>query len=125
LKQRKNFLYFFLEKKKLFDKKMTYVIAQNSGKQYLLKPGQYYDVDFLKKATLGDFFYFQKLLFFKKDNKIQVGHPFLGKSEISAKIVQQVKGRKIIVLKTKPKKKYTRIRGHRQQYTRVQIDIKN
>jgi large subunit ribosomal protein L21 len=37
-------------------------------------------------------------------------------------IQQEVKGDKITVLKTKPKKKYTRTRGHRQSYTRVMIE---
>ena len=59
---------------------------------------------------------------FLNNNKIQLGQPFLENSKIPAKIIQQVKGKKITVLKTKPKKKYTRTRGHRQPYTRVQID---
>lgn len=101
---------------------MKYAIAQTSGKQFLLKPGQWYDVDYIKNGNLGDFISIKKILFFRKNNAIQLGEPFLGKSEIPAKIIQQVKGKKIIVLKTKPKKKYTRTRGHRQPYTRVQID---
>jgi large subunit ribosomal protein L21 len=103
---------------------MKYAIAQTSGKQFLLKPGQWYDVDYIKNVNLGDFISIKKILFFRKNNAIQLGEPFLGKSEIPAKIIQQVKGKKIIVLKTKPKKKYTRTRGHRQPYTRVQIDTK-
>jgi large subunit ribosomal protein L21 len=101
---------------------MKYAIAQTSGKQFLLKPGQWYDVDSIKDANLGDFIYLNKILFFRKDDKIQIGKPFLVNSQIPAKIIQQVKGPKITVLKTKPKKKYTRTRGHRQSYTRVQID---
>lgn len=101
---------------------MKYVIAQTSGKQFLLKPGQWYDIDFIKNALLGDFLYLNKILFFRKDNQIQLGKPFLTNSQISAKIIQQVKGQKITVLKTKPKKKYTRTRGHRQSFTRIQID---
>ena len=62
------------------------------------------------------------ILIFRNDNKIQIGQPFLENSKIPAKIIQQVKGKKITVLKTKPKKRYTRTRGHRQAYTRVQID---
>ena len=93
---------------------MKYAIAQTSGKQFLLKPGQWYDVDLIKNVNLGDFIYI--------NNQIQLGKPFLGNTQIPAKIVQQVKGEKILVLKTKPKKKYTRTRGHRQPYTRVQID---
>jgi large subunit ribosomal protein L21 len=101
---------------------MKYAIAQTSGKQFLLKPGQWYDVDFIKDANIGDFIYLNKILFFRNQNKIQLGQPFLENSQIPAKIIQQVKGKKIMVLKTKPKKKYTRTRGHRQPYTRVQID---
>jgi large subunit ribosomal protein L21 len=101
---------------------MKYAIAQTSGKQFLLKPGQWYDVDFINNANIGDFIYLNKVLFFRNDNKIQLGQPFLETSQIPAQIIQQVKGKKITVLKTKPKKKYTRTRGHRQPYTRVQID---
>jgi large subunit ribosomal protein L21 len=101
---------------------MKYVIAQTSGKQFFLKPGEWYDVDFINNCKLGDFLYLNKILFFRNDKKIQIGKPFLINSQIPAKIIQQVKGPKIIVLKTKPKKKYTRTRGHRQDYTRIQID---
>ena len=101
---------------------LKYAIAQTSGKQFLLKPGQWYDVDFIKDASIGDVIFLNKILFFRNQNKIQVGQPFLENSQIPAKIIQQVKGKKITVLKTKPKKKYTRTRGHRQSYTRVQID---
>lgn len=103
----------------------SYAIAQTSGKQFLLKPGQWYDIDLIKNGKLGDFIAMNKILFFRKNNLIQLGKPFLGMSQIPAKIIQQVKGTKIIVLKTKPKKKYTRTRGHRQPYTRVQIDSLN
>ena len=121
-------IYLYLAKKihvKIGTKKkenMKYAIAQTSGKQFFLKPGQWYDVDLIKNVNLGDFIYMNKVLFFRNKNNVQVGKPFLGKSQIPAKIIQQVKGEKLIVLKTKPKKKYTRTRGHRQPYTRVQID---
>jgi len=82
-------------------------------------------VDFIKDANIGDFIYLNKILFLRNNNQIQIGQPFLENSQIPAKIIQQVKGKKITVLKTKPKKKYTRTRGHRQSYTRVQIDNLN
>lgn len=104
---------------------MKYAIAQTSGKQILLKPGQWYDIDYISNGNIGDYIYLNKILFFRNENKVQVGQPFLEGSKISAKIIQQVKGKKITVLKTKPKKNYTRTRGHRQSYTRVQIDYLN
>jgi large subunit ribosomal protein L21 len=102
---------------------MKYAIAQTSGKQLLLKPGQWYDVDLIKSVLLGDFIYLNRILLFRKLNQIQLGQPFLKTSQIPVKIIQQVKGPKLTVLKTKPKKKYTRTKGHRQSYTRVKIDI--
>jgi large subunit ribosomal protein L21 len=104
---------------------MKYAIAQTSGKQFLIKPGEWYDIDFIKNAKLGDYISLNKILFFRKENEIQIGKPFLINSQIPAKIIQQVKGPKITVLKTKPKKKYTRTRGHRQSYTRIQIEELN
>ena len=83
---------------------MKYAIAQTSGKQFLLKPGQWYDVDFIKDGKIGDYIYLNKVLFFRNDNKIQIGQPFLENSKIPAKIIQQVKGKKITVLKQNLKK---------------------
>lgn len=101
---------------------MNYVIAQTSGKQFVFKQGQWYDVDFIKNATLGSYVIFNRILFLRKQNQIQLGRPFLSESGITGKVLQQVKGKKITVLKTKPKKKYTRIKGHRQLYTRIRIE---
>lgn len=100
---------------------MKYAIAQTSGKQFLFKPGEWYDIDYIKEANIGDYVNFNKILFFRKENKIQLGQPFLENSQIAGQILQHVKGEKITILKTKPKKKYTRTRGHRQAYTRVKI----
>jgi len=101
---------------------MKYAIDQTSGKQFLVKPGEWYDIDFIRNGEVGDYIYLNKILFFRNENKIQIGRPFLKNSKIPARIIQQVKGKKITVLKTKPKKRYTRKNGHRQPYTRVQID---
>lgn len=101
---------------------MKYAIVQTSGKQFIVKPGEWYDMNFIKEGEIGDFINLNKILFFKNINKAQLGKPFLASSELYGKIIQQVKGKKITVLKTKPKKKYTRTKGHRQLYTRIKIE---
>lgn len=101
---------------------MKYAIIQISGKQFLVKSGQWYDIDVIKKSNSGDKLFFNKILLFKKEDMLQLGHPFLDNSKISASILRNVKGRKITILKTKPKKKYTRTQGHRSIYTRIQIN---
>jgi large subunit ribosomal protein L21 len=100
---------------------MKYAIVQTAGKQFQLKGNEWYDVDYIK-GEIGDYIYLNKILLFRNNNKIQMGYPFIEGSKIRAKIIEQVKGRKITVLKTKIKKNYTRVKGHRQLYTRIKID---
>lgn len=101
---------------------MKYAISQISGKQQVVKPGHWYDIDFIKNTKTGDFLLLTRILLLKNNNKIQLGYPFLSLSKIPAKIIQEVKSKKIMVLKTKPKKHYTRKKGHKQKYTRIQIN---
>jgi large subunit ribosomal protein L21 len=100
---------------------MKYAIAQVSGRQYILKSNQWYDIDYIPNSKVGDYVFLNKILFFRDLNKIQIGAPFLNKSKILVKIIQHIKGTKIRILKTKPKKHYTKKQGHRQQYTRIII----
>ncbi len=100
---------------------MKYVIAQLSGKQFFLQENSWYDIDFVKRNKNENFLSLAKLLLYKKNSEIQLGKPFLYKSFIAARILKDIRGKKLLVLKTKPKKKYTRTKGHRQKYTRIQI----
>jgi large subunit ribosomal protein L21 len=102
---------------------MKYAIAQTSGRQLMIKPGQWYDINLVKTGNLGDYIYLNKILFFRNKNKIQLGYPFLSNARIPAKIIQKVKGEKIMVLKSKPKKRYKKMRGHRSIFSRVFINI--
>jgi len=64
----------------------TYAITQTSGKQFLLKPNYWYDIDFINllglKEKKGEFLTLDKILFLKNEEKIQLGYPFLKKSKI-------------------------------------------
>ena len=100
---------------------MRYAIVQSSGKQFFFIPDRWYDMDLIRKAKFGAFISLNKVLLFKKSIQLQLGKPFLPQSMLLAKIIQSVKGPKFTVLKTKPKKNYTRTKGHRQKYSRVQL----
>ena len=102
---------------------MNYIIIQIAGKQipfeYMLT--KWYNIDFLKNINIGNYIYLNKILLYKNNLKIQIGKPFLKDSKILVQLIQHIKGEKLIILKTKPKKHYTRIRGHRQFYTRIKL----
>jgi large subunit ribosomal protein L21 len=106
---------------------MDYVIAQVSGRQFLLKKNNWYDFDYIKNLenNTNQIIYLNKILLFKKQilktKNLQIGSPFLTNLKIPLKFIQNLKKNKLLVLKTKPKKKYTRLKGHRQLITRLQF----
>ena len=100
---------------------MKYAIIQVSGTQRVITPEKWYDIGFINTGKVGDFVVLKKILLLCNNNKIQLGAPFLGNSRILAQIVQRGKRNKITVCKTRPKKNYTRMHGHRECYTRIKI----
>ncbi|WP_114751675.1 50S ribosomal protein L21 [Pleomorphovibrio marinus] len=98
-----------------------YAIVNIAGKQFkVTKDQQIYapkmqgDVD----ASVE----FDQVLFADNDGQVSIGAPLLGGAKVSAKILGHVKGDKIIVFKKKRRKGYKKKKGHRQQYTKIQIE---
>lgn len=98
-----------------------YAIIETGGKQYKIQEG---DVIFVEriKADEGENVTFDKVLAVSKDGNITFGNPVIETANVSGKILGHGKGKKIIVFKFKAKKGYRRKQGHRQPYTKVQID---
>ena len=96
-------------------------IIKTGGKQYLVKEGDIFRVEKLS-GQAGDKISFKNpLLVFDLDkSEVQIGQPQL-KGEVKAEILEQGKGKKIKIVKYKPKVRYRRKTGHRQPYAKVQI----
>ena len=94
-------------------------IIKTGGKQYIVKPGDKLKIEKIDKKE-GEQISFSDVLLVEKDKKIEVGAPLV-KAEVSAKIISNGKGDKIIVFKYKPKKRESRKIGHRQPYTEIEI----
>jgi large subunit ribosomal protein L21 len=91
-------------------------IFESGGKQYLVSVGDKVQVE--KLETEADkTITFDKVLFL--DGK--VGKPYITGVTVTGKVLKQGRGRKIHVLKFKPKSKYRRKIGARQAYTEVEI----
>jgi large subunit ribosomal protein L21 len=63
-----------------------------------------------------------QVLLVADEDDIKVGAPLVKGAKVKAKVLKHFKGRKIIVFKYKPRVRYRRKIGHRQQYTRLQIN---
>ena len=102
---------------------MTYAIVRTGGKQYRVEQGQSLLVERLS-ANEGDKVALEPLMYADGDKSVLSG-PDLEKVKVEATVTGHERGKKIHVLKFKPKRGYKRRYGHRQDLTRIEIgDIK-
>lgn len=100
---------------------MKYAIVASGGKQFKAVEGGTIEVDLLpvepgKKVELKD------VLLLADGDKIKVGTPTVAGASVGAKVVEHIKGEKLTVFKYRPKKRIRVKTGHRQKYTRLQIE---
>lgn len=101
-----------------------YAIIETGGKQYRVVPGQTLDVERLAAAEDAEIT-FDKVLMVADGGQVLVGQPVVAGAAVTARVVTEHKGDKIIVFKYKNKTRYRRFKGHRQTYTRLTVqDIK-
>ena len=101
-----------------------YAIMETGGKQYKVQSG---DVLFIEKldAAEDEKVVFDKVLAIHNDKALKTGAPYLKGATVTATVLKNGKGKKIRVFTYRPKKGSKRAMGHRQPYTKVQInDIK-
>jgi large subunit ribosomal protein L21 len=98
----------------------VYAVIETCGKQYKVQEG---DVVFFEKLPVseGEQYVFDKVLAVSKDGQLLTGNPVSGAS-VSGKVLGHGKGKKIIVFKYKAKKNQRKKQGHRQPYTKIQIE---
>ena len=103
---------------------MKHAIIVTGGKQYRVAEG---DVIFVEKlnAEAGDTVKFDQVLAIVDEGTSVFGTPTVEGAVVSGNVVKNGKGKKIRVYKMKPKKGYRRTQGHRQPYTKVQIESIN
>ena len=65
---------------------------------------------------------FDKVLLYHDGKKAEIGRPYLKGKKVTAKVLEQGKGKKIYVIKFKSKVRYRRRKGHRQLFTKVKIE---
>ncbi len=102
-----------------------FAVIKTGGKQYLVKPGDKIKIEKLN-AKEGEEVIFSDVLLLEKNKKLEIGQPLVKDAAVTAKILKQGKGDKVIIFKYKPKKRQKVKKGHRQPFTEVEITgIKN
>jgi large subunit ribosomal protein L21 len=95
-----------------------YAVIQTGGKQYKVTQGQTLQVEKLS-AAVGDTVTFNALMVVNGESV--VAGPAAAKTSVSAKVVGESKGDKIVGFMYKPKARARKRWGHRQQYHVVEV----
>ena len=105
-------------------RKVKHAIIETGGKQYRVAEG---DVIFVEKLNVeaGEAVKFDRVLAVIGEEGSVFGKPVIEGATVSASVVKNGKSKKVRVFKMKPKKGYRRTQGHRQPYTKVQIEAIN
>lgn len=97
-----------------------YAIVKTGGKQYKVAAGDYLNIEKLD-AEVGAKVPLTAIAVVDGD-KVVADPAKAAKTKVEAEVVEQFKGEKQIIFKFKKRKNYKKLRGHRQQLTRVQIE---
>ena len=96
-----------------------YAVVKTGGKQYTVKPGDVLAIEKLP-AEIGDEVELP-VIFVADGDKIEADPAKAASTKVTAKVLDQFKDKKQLVFKFKKRKGYKKLRGHRQQLTRVRI----
>lgn len=98
-----------------------YAVIETGGKQYRVSAGDKLRVEKLH-AEEGAEIVFDKVLLLGKDDAPVIGSPYVDGASVDGRVVSHGKADKVIVFKYRRKKNYRKFRGHRQQYSLIQIE---
>ena len=99
---------------------IMYAVIETGGKQHKVEEGQTLLIDLIsddkKKIT------FDNVLLYSDDKIVEIGQPYLSNVKVTAKIIDEVKGTKLSILRFRRRKHSMRKQGHRTKYTKIEID---
>jgi len=98
-----------------------YALVEIKGKQYKAEKGAVLKVDKFDKEA-GDKVEFDSVLLLSGEGDPKVGAPYVEGAKVTAVVKDNIKDKKIVVLKFKRRKGYKRTQGHRQNYTLLQVE---
>lgn len=104
---------------------MSFAVIHTGGKQYKVEKGDTLRIEKLSDLTDGKVV-FDKVLLVDDGTTTKVGAPYITGATVSATVlVEEGKGKKVLVIKYRPKSRYFKKNGHRQPFTEVKIDSIN
>jgi large subunit ribosomal protein L21 len=98
-----------------------YAIVDIAGQQFKVEKDMELFVHRLQ-AEEGASVTFDQVLLVDKDGSVTIGKPTVDGIKVSARILEHMKGDKVLVFKKKKRKSYQKLNGHRQQFSKIVIE---
>ncbi|MFM2155684.1 MAG: ribosomal protein [Bacteroidota bacterium] len=98
-----------------------YAIVNIAGQQFKVSQDAPVFVHRLD-ANEGDSVSFDQVLLVDNNGSVKVGAPTVSGAKVTAKVLAHLKGDKVLIFKKKRRKGYQKLNGHRQSFTKIQIE---
>ena len=97
-----------------------YAVIQTGGKQYKVAPGDMLKVEKLD-AKQGDTIEINEVIMVADGDKVSVGKPTVANAKVTAEVMGEAKGEKLLIFKHRRRKGFRKTTGHRQHYTTLKV----
>lgn len=97
-----------------------YAVIKTGGKQYKVAPGDMLKVEKLE-AKKGDTIELNDVYMVADGDKVNIGKPTVTNAKVTAEVLGDVRGEKILIFKHKRRKGFRRTNGHRQDLTTIRV----
>ena len=98
-----------------------YAIIETGGKQYKVQEGDTLFIEKLNHAE-GESVKFDRILAVSGTEGLEIGTPVVEGATVEGTVLENGKAKKVIIYKYKSKKDYRKKQGHRQPFTKIQIE---
>ena len=98
-----------------------YAIVEIAGQQFKVEKGQQIFTHRLE-GDVDAALVFDKVLLVDNEGTLSIGAPTVSGATVTAKVLEHLKGEKVIVFKKKRRKGYRKKNGHRQYITKIEIE---
>jgi large subunit ribosomal protein L21 len=99
----------------------VYAVIDDRSRQHTVRQGDELLCDLLADKAPGDTVVFDRVLLIGDEGKVQVGRPFVAGARVTAEVLGEEQGDKVVAFRFKRRKNVRVKQGHRQRYTRLRI----
>ena len=100
----------------------AYAVIETGGKQYRVEKDTVLSVELLDAAEAGNVVEFDQVLAVSNGSDLTIGTPVVNGAKVTATVVENYRGDKVVAFKKKRRQGYRKKIGHRQGLTKIKIE---